>query len=432
MWSDPCGSWPRAPSSFFLAFFPSSICLLPFRCSGTQIISTSPWSCRRLWLPWLESESRSFRVRTLGPGARRLVFGAAFVAGLAALVLFVRPGWNPDALAGSYCFGPWRFPYPFYPLLGLGCLIVLYALEPRRFSAGALCLILITGVFFGVDFNPAVSRKTLDRSNAIVQQLGPHGHHRIAATGVATLLPNYAMSLGLRDARGYESLVTGRVPALYRLLSEQEPDPHHFIPSLDLQRLQLLRTMGVTRILSPVRYELEGLTPIRSEFPFIYGIEGARRVDLVREVTIVEDGASALGHILNRPFGGEAVVEASPPDHLFLSGNRGAALQKPHLAEKGSAEWIRDWPDLVELRTKTSTPALLVLRDTYYRGWRASVDGVEVPIWRTDYLFRGVEVPAGEHTVRFEFRPLSFRIGLAISILAWLAGMGLFVAKWIK
>ena len=49
-----------------------------------------------------------------------------------------------------------------------------------------------------------------------------------------------------------------------------------------------------------------------------------------------------------------------------------------------------------------------------------------MPIWRTDYLFRGVEVPAGKHAVRFEFRPLSFRIGLVISVLAWLAGLGLF------
>ena len=132
-----------------------------------------------------------------------------------------------------------------------------------------------------------------------------------------------------------------------------------------------------------------------------------------------------------QPPGG-TVVEASPADHLSLPGKGDRAELEPSLAERDRVEWIRDWPDLVELSTTTSAPALLVLRDTYYRGWRAAVDGVEVPIWRTDYLFRGVEVPAGEHTVRFEFRPLSFRIGLVISVLAWLVGLGLFVVKRIN
>ena len=93
---------------------------------------------------------------------------------------------------------------------------------------------------------------------------------------------------------------------------------------------------------------------------------------------------------------------------------------KEELKQKNKAEWILDLPDLVELRTVTSDPTFLVLRDTYYPGWRAFVDGHEVHIWRTDYLFRGVEVPAGEHTIRFEFSPLSFRVGLVISIISFL------------
>ena len=359
---------------------------------------------------------------------RRLVFGAAFLAGLAALVLFMRPAWNPDALAGSYCFGPWRFSYPIYPLLGLGCLPVLYFLKPRWFSAGALCLILITGVFFGLDFNPVVSRNMLDRSNAMVRQLDPHGHDRITGIGVATLLPNYAMSLGLRDVRGYESLVVRRVPSFYQLLAGHEMDFHHFILSLERQRLQLLRTMGVSRLLSPARYELEDLTLLRSEFPYIYRVEGAGRVELTREVTVVEDGLSALHHVLARQSPQDTVVEAASPDHFRLPVKVESASQP----EGDRAEWIRDLPDLVELRTVASGPTLLVLRDTYYRGWKAAVDGVEVPIWRTDYLFRGVVVPSGRHTVRFEFRPLSFRIGLVISMLAWLTGLGLFVVKRIN
>jgi len=51
----------------------------------------------------------------------------------------------------------------------------------------------------------------------------------------------------------------------------------------------------------------------------------------------------------------------------------------------------------------------------YPAGWKAYVDGEEVPIYRANYLFRAVPVPAGEHTVTLRFEPESHRIGLIIS-----------------
>jgi uncharacterized membrane protein YfhO len=50
-------------------------------------------------------------------------------------------------------------------------------------------------------------------------------------------------------------------------------------------------------------------------------------------------------------------------------------------------------------------------------GWQATVDGVRAPILATNHLFRGVPAPAGEHVVRFEYRPRSLRIGVALTLL---------------
>ncbi len=359
---------------------------------------------------------------------RRLILGTSGGVGLIGLALFVQPAWNPDAMSGAFCFGPWRFLAPLYPLLILACLSCLYAVRARHVSVAALILILVNGVLFGFDFNPVTSRNQLDRSNPIVGQLGSHGHDRTTGIGVATLLPNYGMSLGLRDVRGYESLLVKRVPAFFRFLTGQEFELHHFISTLDRQRVQLLQTAGASRVLSPARYDLEGLELIRSRFPYIYLVEGAGRVMLATRVTVVEDGPSALQHVLTRGSFRDTVVEALHARRLNLPRNGGGESRQGDWKRNNRAEWIQDLPGLVELRTVTSEPALLVLRDTYYRGWRAFVDGMEVDIWRTDYLFRGVEVPSGEHTVRFEFRPLSFQIGVAISLLAVLTVLGLLLA----
>jgi len=63
---------------------------------------------------------------------------------------------------------------------------------------------------------------------------------------------------------------------------------------------------------------------------------------------------------------------------------------------------------------------LLVLSETHYPGWQATVDSQSAPIFRADYVLRTVPVPAGEHTVELTFRPLTFIIGAIITALTLL------------
>jgi hypothetical protein len=62
-----------------------------------------------------------------------------------------------------------------------------------------------------------------------------------------------------------------------------------------------------------------------------------------------------------------------------------------------------------------------VFSEIYYkRGWRAWIDEREVPIIRTNYVLRGLSVPAGRHVIRFFFRPLSYYLGRQIQ---WMASI---------
>ena len=75
-------------------------------------------------------------------------------------------------------------------------------------------------------------------------------------------------------------------------------------------------------------------------------------------------------------------------------------------------------PQEVLIRVKSTNDGFLVLSDTYYPGWKVTVDGQPSPILRANGVMRAVFVNAGEHWVRFAFEPSTFRAGLLISISA--------------
>jgi hypothetical protein len=79
----------------------------------------------------------------------------------------------------------------------------------------------------------------------------------------------------------------------------------------------------------------------------------------------------------------------------------------------------------VLIEAETEAPALLVLNDANYPGWRAYVNGQPAPMVTANYLFRGVFLPAGKSTVEFKYQPRSFQIGAAISFAAFVTLAGL-------
>ena len=64
---------------------------------------------------------------------------------------------------------------------------------------------------------------------------------------------------------------------------------------------------------------------------------------------------------------------------------------------------------------------VLMLTDSNYPGWNAYLDGRRTPMLSANYLFRGVLVPAGAHTVEFRYEPKSYFYGGLISLCALLA-----------
>jgi hypothetical protein len=95
------------------------------------------------------------------------------------------------------------------------------------------------------------------------------------------------------------------------------------------------------------------------------------------------------------------------------------------------ARVTRYTPNAVDIRVKADAPGWLVLTDAYYPGWEATIDGKPAEVLPANYAFRAVRVEAGEQTVSMQFRPGSWVVGRAVSIVSVLGALLGFVGLWV-
>jgi hypothetical protein len=82
----------------------------------------------------------------------------------------------------------------------------------------------------------------------------------------------------------------------------------------------------------------------------------------------------------------------------------------------GTVARLEESPERLVFHVRTAAPALLVVADTFFPGWRAFVGAREVPILRASFVGRAVPVPAGASRVEMRYEPASFRTGARISL----------------
>ena len=145
------------------------------------------------------------------------------------------------------------------------------------------------------------------------------------------------------------------------------------------------------------------------------------RAFVVHRVEEAADGEAALARMQQQDFdpAGFAVVEGAIPASVWEE-----VAEAPE-SDRSQVTITQYEDNRVELEARMENAGLVLLTDTYYPGWKVYVDGKRAELYPTDYLFRGVFVSEGEHKIEFVYDPASFKIGVAISVAALLALLGL-------
>jgi hypothetical protein len=77
---------------------------------------------------------------------------------------------------------------------------------------------------------------------------------------------------------------------------------------------------------------------------------------------------------------------------------------------------LRDEVSLLEIFISTATTGWVRVADSWYPGWTATLDGQSTTIERVDFLFKGVCVPPGSHSLTLSYQPTAFPLVLWISV----------------
>lgn len=113
----------------------------------------------------------------------------------------------------------------------------------------------------------------------------------------------------------------------------------------------------------------------------------------------------------------KAMDQFTPRDTAILEASSKAQVQQPQTDSAATIQLVRHDNEEMLYQSNAAAPGFAVFSEIYYdRGWKAYIDGKEVPIIRTNYVLRGLNVPAGKHDIRFAFEPTAYKTGESVSL----------------
>lgn len=261
----------------------------------------------------------------------------------------------------------------------------------------ALILITILDLFrFGWKFTPFTPKQYLfPDTKALSFIKNDNSKYRIMSDDSRILPPNFSTIYRIESVEGYDPLYLRRYAELVSAIERGKPD--------------ISTPFGFNRIITPHNYN----NPLVELLNVKY-LLSLNEINDPKLTKVFQEGDTRVykfNNFIPRVFSVSKVV--SSPDKQtsidLLYKNQSdlintAVVEGLDNKEFSSADVkIVNYSDnKVVLNVSSNSESFIVLLDSYYPTWKAKIDDTSTSIYITDYNFRGIMVPKGEHTITFE------------------------------
>lgn len=240
--------------------------------------------------------------------------------------------------------------------------------------------------------------------------------YRIATVGASDVADTGRCRVaGLDHLGGYEPLLLQRYAELMNILMGRSPD-HAMVLVMPFRPHPILAMLGARLWIAPPGIALPKEFRKKAELNgrLLLGLDtGLPRGWLAPRSRVIEDRDERLRALASEQWDPSTTVLLEE-----ASGSDGAP---------GDVVLQSRSPGAYRFDVRSPAGGWVVLSESYYPGWTATVDGAPAPVLRANHLVQAVRVEPGTHDVRFEYHSRTLRLGFAVAALV-LAGFG--VATW--
>jgi hypothetical protein len=234
---------------------------------------------------------------------------------------------------------------------------------------------------------------------------------------VPALQADMHMPFGIENAAGYDGFGLSRYSTFAGDMKVwgELPDPDRVL-------LGSGREMDILNVRYLLARPMQGTPPMSSDrWRFVSRVgdvnvfENRRmlpRAWLASDVRVMTE-AEILTTIRTGTLAGSQMPWEPAATVLVESAIGSTGAQPPDPAAR--ADVMATSPNGLRVRTSSATPAVLVLAEHYFPGWKVRVDGASKEILRVNYDLRGVLLEPGEHDIEFVYRPAFVTAGIAVS-----------------
>jgi hypothetical protein len=300
--------------------------------------------------------------------------------------------------------------FPTVLFLIILCLISVYIFNRKQdvykqkvepFLIYGLIIFTIIDLFrFGWKFEPFTKKEYLFPGTKITTFLQKQKQpFRVISTDSRILPPNFSIMYKIQTLDGYDPLYLQRYGELMAASRREAPDinpPFGFnriiTPQDPLSKISDL--LGVKYVLSLEDQKNKKLNLVFTDgLVKVYENSAALpRAFFVKNTLIAkskQQAINALFEVDSKPIL-RAVVEDVSDNRLFKFN-----------WEIGQVNFTYYGDEKVIIKTNNKGEGFLVFTDSYYPTWQAKIDGIETKIYLTDFNFRGIVVPKGDHVIEF-------------------------------